>query len=60
SKTALITLKDGRSYNLEFYYGSGYLSQRTRSIPIHDNIKKIRVTDFNGKSKIVYTNEEVK
>ena len=60
SKTALITLKDGRSYKLEFYYGSGYLSQRTRSIPIHDNIKEIRVTDFSGKSKIVYTNEEVK
>ncbi len=50
-----ITLKNGKQYKVEFYYGSGYLSQRSRSIMLHDKIKVIRVTDFNGISKIVYS-----
>ncbi|MGB5667933.1 MAG: VCBS repeat-containing protein [Maribacter sp.] len=59
SKCAEIVLKDDKKYKMEFYYGSGYLSQRSRSIVLHDRIKEIRVTDFNGKSKIVYSNGEV-
>jgi hypothetical protein len=59
SKYADITLKNGKQYKVEFYYGSGYLSQRSRSILLNNLIKEIRVTDFTGKSKIVYSNEEV-
>ncbi len=59
SKHAEISLKNGKAYKVEFYYGSGYLSQRTRSIMLNTMIKEIRVTDFNGNSKIVYINEEV-
>ena len=59
SKYADITLKNGKQYKVEFYYGSGYLSQRSRSIIQHNKIKEIRVTDFNGISKIVYSDEEV-
>jgi len=59
SRNASITLKNGKQYKVEFYYGSGYLTQRSRSIMIHDLISEIKVTDFNGKSKIVYANEEV-
>jgi hypothetical protein len=59
SKHAEIALKNGKAYKVEFYYGSGYLSQRSRSILLNKMIKEIRVTDFNGNSKIVYINEEV-
>lgn len=58
-KYAEILLKNGKGYKVEFYYGSGYLSQRTRSIEIHDKIKEISVTNFNGKTKRVYSDEEI-
>ena len=59
SEYAEVVLKNGKQYKVEFYYGSGYLSQRTRSILIHDKIKEIRVTDFKGKSKRVYSDGEI-
>ena len=59
TKCAEIFLIDDKKYKMEFYYGSGYLSQRSRSIVLHNKIKEIRVTDFKGNTKRVYSNEEV-
>lgn len=59
SKYAEIFLKDGKKYKVEFYYGSGYLSQGSRSIYLSDEIKEISVTNFNGNTKRVYKNGEV-
>ncbi len=49
-----ILLKDNRSYKKECYLGSGYLSQGTRSIVIHDGIKEVRTTDTDGSTKTIY------
>ena len=54
SKSADILFKDGTQSKLEFYYGSGYLSKGSRSIRIHEGIKEIRITDYNGKFKVRY------
>lgn len=51
---AEIFFKDGRKNRMEFYYGSGYLSQRSRSIVIHDQIKEIRIISFDGSTKTVF------
>lgn len=59
SQYAEITYIDGKKSKLEFYYGSGYLSQSTRSITVHDQIKEIRLTNFRGETKTVYSNETV-
>ncbi|MDT7828573.1 VCBS repeat-containing protein [Pricia sp. S334] len=53
---AEIELKDGEIYKKEFYYGSGYLSQSSRSIRISENIEQIRCIDTKGKVKTVYSN----
>jgi hypothetical protein len=44
---------DGKKEKVEFYYGSGYLSQSTRSIMIPAKVKEMKVYDFSGKSRIV-------
>ncbi len=51
---AEILYKDGRQRKMEFYYGSGYLSQGSRSILLNDAIKEIRLQDVEGRIKTVY------
>lgn len=51
---AEILYHDGRKRKTEFYYGSGYLSQGTRSILLNDAIQEIRLWDIEGKTKTVY------
>jgi hypothetical protein len=51
---AEILFKDGRQRKMEFYYGSGYLSQGSRSILLNDAIKEIRLQDVEGRIKTVY------
>ena len=48
---ALITLRNGKTYKHEFYYGSGYLSQSSRTITINDKIDSLIVYDFKGKRR---------
>ncbi|WP_411032120.1 VCBS repeat-containing protein [Spongiimicrobium sp. 3-5] len=55
--SAEVILKNGARKKVEFYYGSGYLSQSSRSITIHGNVKEINVTNFKGNTKTVYTHE---
>ncbi len=57
AESGVIVFKDGRRRKIEFYYGSGYLSQGTRSLNLNEGIKEIRSTDFYGKSKMLYEYE---
>jgi enediyne biosynthesis protein E4 len=46
-------LHDGRKLRVEFYYGSGYLSQSSRRVPIPPGTREIIVNDFKGTSRKV-------
>ncbi|MFD3000163.1 VCBS repeat-containing protein [Pontibacter toksunensis] len=46
-----ITLDTGRKIVKELYYGSGYLSQSTRSIVLPQNAASVVAYDYNGKSR---------
>lgn len=48
---ALVTLKGGRKYKHEFYYGSSYLSQSSRAMELTSDIQGFEVFDFQGKRK---------
>jgi hypothetical protein len=43
-----ITYKNGSKRRVEFYYGSTYLSQSTRTFPISKDMQKATVTNFKG------------
>ncbi|MBE7171860.1 MAG: VCBS repeat-containing protein [Williamsia sp.] len=43
--------KDNKKRKIEFYYGSSFLSQSTRRIPIDQETTKIIVTDFRGNKR---------
>ena len=43
-----ITFKDGKKRRVEFYYGSTYLSQSSRTFPVEKNMDKIIITNFKG------------
>ena len=43
-----LVFKDGKKQKIEFYYGSGFLSQSTRSILIPEGVEEISVCDFKG------------
>ncbi|MCK0144553.1 VCBS repeat-containing protein [Arenibacter sp. F26102] len=51
---AEIELINDTKYKIEFYFGSGYLSQSSRSIPVSKNIKNINFTDVYGITKTVF------
>ncbi|MGC1244309.1 MAG: VCBS repeat-containing protein [Chryseosolibacter sp.] len=42
---------DGRKQKIEFYYGSGYLSQSTRAASIPAGVSEIRVYNSKGESR---------
>jgi hypothetical protein len=42
---------DGRKQTIEFYFGSGYLSQSTRTIAIPPDVKEMIVYDSRGNSR---------
>lgn len=47
-----ILFKNGNRQRQELYYGSGYLSQHSRSIPIANNIDQLEITKTNGETRI--------
>lgn len=47
---AEISLKDG-TRKVEFYYGSGYLSQSTRKVWVPESGRNLRVVDSQGRSR---------
>jgi hypothetical protein len=50
---AELTFRDGRKQRQEFYYGSGYLSQSSRKIPLPVNVVSLVVHNARGKSRNV-------
>ena len=50
---AELSYKDGNKEKVEFYYGSGYLSQSTRRINLPPTITKIVVHNFAGEERVV-------
>lgn len=53
-KSAEIILRDDSIYAKEFYNGSGYLSQSSRSIQLSDQIKQIFITDDKGIKRLAF------
>jgi enediyne biosynthesis protein E4 len=50
---AELIFSDGRREKIEFYYGSGYLSQSTRTIQVPRDVKQLIVHDFSGRSRMI-------
>lgn len=48
---AIVKLKNGKTYRHEFYFGSTYLSQSSRSLELSDDIAGIEVFNFLGVKK---------
>ena len=48
---AIITNSKGTKSKRELYYGSGYLSQSSRSLILPTDVKSVEVFDFAGKSR---------
>ncbi len=49
--SAEIQYKDGSKRRIEFQYGDTYLSQSSRKWAVEKNVKKITVTNFQGKKR---------
>ena len=49
--SAEIIYKDGKKRRMEFYYGSTYLSQSSRMLPVGKDDKEIFITDFKGNKR---------
>jgi hypothetical protein len=50
---AELAFTDGRKRHVEFYHGSGYLSQSSRSLEIPAGVNRIKVFDYSGKSRVI-------
>ncbi|MPR34216.1 VCBS repeat-containing protein [Salmonirosea aquatica] len=51
--SAEIEYKDGSKRRVEFSYGDTYLSQSSRQWPVGKNVRKIAITNFQGKKRVV-------
>jgi hypothetical protein len=49
--SAEITYKNGDKEYLEFYYGSGYLSQSSRVCPVPEGVVSVTFTTYKGESR---------
>lgn len=52
-KSLMIYSKNKKSRKKEFYFGTSYLSQSSRSLKISDDIDSVRLDHKNGKYKII-------
>ncbi|HMQ45886.1 MAG TPA: VCBS repeat-containing protein [Saprospiraceae bacterium] len=50
---AQLTYKDGTSAKVEFYHGSGYLSQSTQRLWITDEVQQIQVSNRQGQKRTI-------
>ncbi len=48
---AMVTLANGKVYKHEFYFGSTYLSQSSRSLKLGTQVVSFKVFDFMGKER---------
>lgn len=52
-RMAIIHFRNGKIQKEEFYYGSSFLSQSSRFIPVTENILSVDVTDNKGKTRTI-------
>jgi hypothetical protein len=52
-QSAVITYKNGSNTKQEFYYGSSFLSQSSRSILISEKVAQVSIKDYSGKTRVV-------
>ena len=50
---ATINTNTGATTKIEFYYGAGYLSQSSRTLPLNEAYQEVEITDFEGNSRII-------
>lgn len=50
---AELLFADGKKEKIEFYHGSGYLSQSTRAVTIPSGVREMAVYDFSGKRRVI-------
>ena len=50
---ARVTFSDGQQRVQEFYYGSSYLSQSSRRLPLRGDEKQITLVDFRGNESVL-------
>ncbi|MFS4466595.1 VCBS repeat-containing protein [Maribacter sp. 2210JD10-5] len=55
SMFAELLFENGNSRRHEFQYGSGYLSQSSRKLSIGPDVKEVKVTNFKGETKTIYS-----
>src|SRR5258706_25280 len=48
-------LNSGKKQRVEFYYGSGFLSQSTRRFRLPANLNRFKIVDSKGKTRTIYT-----
>jgi hypothetical protein len=51
--SAVLTLSDGRTRKVEYYYGSSFLSGSARFITADQNVKKIIISDNRGTKRTI-------
>nr|WKN36067.1 VCBS repeat-containing protein [Tunicatimonas sp. TK19036] len=51
-----IVFDDGKKRQIEFYYGSTYLSQSSRTLEVTNDMKQVMITDFTGKQRTLELN----
>lgn len=49
-----ITEKSGLTVEREFFYGNGYLSQSSRTLPIDPHLSKVEAIDYSGKKRLLW------
>jgi hypothetical protein len=49
--SAILVYKTGETKFMEFYYGSGYLSQSSRICKIPDGVNVVTITNYKGESR---------
>jgi ASPIC and UnbV/FG-GAP-like repeat len=52
--SALIRFKNGRIQKEEFYYGSSFLSQSARFLPVDPSMDSVTITDARGRNRVVH------
>jgi len=53
---AIIQKKNGQSYRQEFYYGSNYLSQTSRTLKVNNDVISVTIFDDQGNKREQATN----
>jgi hypothetical protein len=52
-QSAVITYKNGSSTKQEFYYGSSFISQSSRSILINDKVAQVSIKSYSGTTRVI-------